>query len=225
MRCGCCGAMIQRKNETRGKIKAQLICSNKLAGVSDCTTGAASVTDASLLSEICAIAGAEMGLGYDKDVVIKQIDIAKSKIAEISASAAALAKAIAATSGDLPELIIEAERLQKEKAKLKDEVEEAQQKLTLEPNSLFDDTYANEVLSQLYNKSEIAKSIRAECNVRLSRVISAIWHFAYDVALVEFKNKTVMPVALGTKTMTGDRPVFRSVLSGNFDISKLSHGK
>jgi len=219
MRCGCCGAMIQRKNETRGKSKAQLICSNKLAGVTDCPTGAASATDATLLTDICAIAGAEMGLGYDKDEVVGQIEVARSKILDISTAAVGLAKAIVASAGELPELIVEAERLKREKSKLINEIVEAELKLSLEPNSMLDDSYATEVLSHLYVKSDKAKAIRAECTVRLSRVVTAIWHYAYDVALVQFKNKTILPVVLTTKTNHGTRPYLEKALIGTLDIS------
>jgi DNA invertase Pin-like site-specific DNA recombinase len=219
MRCGRCGAMVQRKNETRGKSKAQLICSNKLAGVTDCPTGAASATDATLLTDICAIAGAEMGLGYDKDEVVQQIEIARSKILDISTAAAGLAKAIVASAGELPELIVEAERLKREKSTLTNEIVEAELKLSLEPNSMLDDSYAMEVMSHLYVKSDKAKAMRAECNGRLSRVVAAIWHYAYDVALVQFKNKTILPVALTTKTANGTRPYLTKALSGTLDIS------
>lgn len=211
LRCGYCGAMVQRKNETRGKSKAQLICSNKIAGITDCKTGAANATDASLLINICSIAGAQMGLGYDKDAIAKKIDVAKSKLIDLSSGAAALAKAIVATSGGLPELIMEAEKLQREKSTLILEIEEAEQKLAMEPNSMLDDSYATKVLSQLYIKDPVAKEVRAECNVRLSRAISAIWHFAYDVAIVSFKNGTVMPVPLSPKTPMAERPVLQKI--------------
>ncbi|GAB3372187.1 recombinase family protein [Massilia agri] len=221
LRCGYCGAMVHRKNESRGNSKAQLICSNKIAGLTECKTGAASATDASLLTTISALAGAEMGLGYDKDELVKKIDVAKSKISDISSSASALAKAIVATSGELPELIVEAERLRKEKELLLNEIEEGEQKLASEPNSLFDDSYANEVLAQLYIKTELAKEARATCNVRVSRVVSAIWHFAYDLAIVEFKSGSVTAVALNPKTKNGERPLLQRVHNESLNLMDL----
>ena len=152
-----------------------------------------------------------MGLGCDKDAIAKKIDVAKSKLIELSSSAAALAKAMVATSGELPELIMEAERLQREKSALILEIEDAEQKLAMEPNSMLDDSYANEVLGQLYLKDPAAKEVRAECNVRLSRAISAIWHFAYDVAIVGFKNGTAMPVPLSPKTPLRERPILQKI--------------
>lgn len=221
LRCGHCGAMIQRKNETRGKSRAQLICSNKIAGVTDCKTGAASATDTSLLLHICALAGAEMGLGYDKDAIVKQIEVAKSKLIDVSSGATALAKAIIATSGELPELIQQAEKLRQEKMVLTAEIDAAEQKLATEPNSTLDDTYANEVIRQLYIKCDEAKQLRAECNVRLSRAIVAIWHFAYDVAIVGFKNGTATYVPLSPKTVGSARPVFERIASENINLHDL----
>ena len=205
MRCGECGASIQRKTETRGVSRAQLICSNKLAGVTTCKTGAASKTDGPLLMDICAYAADVMGIGVDKNKIAKHIDVLKSKLQDNEKASHNIAEAIA-TLGVMPELMKKAGALRDEKAGLEAELTDDYEALSANAGSLLDTTYAERVLSQLYERNEQARAVRADCNARLSRAIVRIWHFAYDAAVVQFTNGTLMHVALEGKTKSGLHP-------------------
>ena len=215
LRCGHCGAMIQRKQESRGGSKAQLICSNKIAGITDCPTGGASKTDYELLSSICSVSGAQMGLGYNKEKLAREVDIARSRLVDLSKGAAGLAEAIAATGGQLPELIRKANELAAEKAKLELEIAGHQAMLANEPNSMLDTSYADKVRAHLYERSAESMQIRAEANSRLRRAVREIWHFAYDVALVDYLDNRRQLVSLGSKTkVERHRPYFALAQAG-----------
>lgn len=205
LRCGYCGASIQRKTETRGSSRAQLICSNKLAGVTSCKTGSASKTDEPLLLDICAMAGDQMGLGYDKNKAARAIDVAKSKLNDNSKSSQNIADAISAL-GAMPELLKKARELRDVRAALEAEVQRNSELMASDPGSLLDTTYAENVLKHLYERSEEARAVRADCNARLSRAVVGIWHFAYDVAIVQFRNNQLMHVPLREKTKGAEHP-------------------
>jgi DNA invertase Pin-like site-specific DNA recombinase len=206
MRCGECGAMIQRKSEYRGGSKAQLICSNKLAGITDCKTGAASKTDEPLLLDICAYAADKLGLGYDKDAALKDIDVANSKLSDNNRAMKSVVDAIA-DLGNLSAFMDKARQLKAERDELEAIIEQRNQDLALEPNSMLDDSYARKVLDVLYERSDAAKQLRADCHTRLSRAVEGIWHFAYDVAIVKFKNSMeLLNVKLEGKTNNAAHP-------------------
>lgn len=222
LRCGECGAMIQRKTEYRGSSKAQLICSNKLAGITDCKTGAASKTDEPLLLDICAYAGAELGLGYDKDEALRAIDVARSKLRDNDRAGAEIAIAITQV-GALPALIKTAQQLKSEREALSVVIEQRSRQLASEPNSMLDDSYARAVLDILYVRSDEAKQLRADCNTRLSRAVKVIWHFAYDVALVQYENSNVLQhIALGGKTKDAEHPKMLAAALGTLRVPQLS---
>ncbi len=206
MRCGECGAMIQRKTEPRGQSRAQLICSNKIAGVTDCKTGAAGKTDTPLLLDICAVGGAMMGLGYDKSKAQRDIAVASSMLRDNAKAGENLAEAIA-DLGPMPELLKKARQVKEERIALETTIAHERQKLALEPNSMLDTSYAEKVLSKLYERGEDAKAVRAECNERLRQAVVGIWHFAYDCALVKYRETgLVQHIALVAKTKKGAHP-------------------
>lgn len=156
-----------------------------------------------------------MGLGYNKDKLAREVDVARSRLIEVSKGAAGLAEAIAATNGQLPELIRKANELAAEKTKLELEIAGHQATLAAEPNSLLDTSYADLVWSKLYEKSPEAMQVRAEANARLRRVVQQIWHFAYDVALVDYFDNRRQLVSLGSKTkVERHRPYFSLAQAG-----------
>lgn len=204
LRCGECGAMIQRKTESRGGSKAQLTCSNKISGVTDCRTGAASKTDEPLLLDICSYAGAQLGLGYDKQAVVEEIDLAISKLSDNEAASVAMAEAIVLAKGRVPAFQDKIGKLADERDDLIARISKNKEMLSLEPNSLFDDVYARDVLKVLYEKSESARNLRAQCNTRLTRAIDAIWHFAYDVAIVKYRDSNIVQTIILQGKLPGD---------------------
>lgn len=223
LRCGECGAMIQRKTETRGGSKAQLTCSNKISGVTECRTGAASKTDEFLLLDICSYAGAQLGLGYDKQVVVEEIDLAIAKLNDNEAASIAMAEAIVLAKGRIPAFQDHIKKLADERDDLIKRIAKNKEKLSLEPNSLFDDSYAQDVLKVLYEKSDDAKTLRADCNTRLTRAIDAIWHFAYDVAIVKYRDSNVVQTIILQGKLEGDlHPKHLAWVQGNITLPGLN---
>lgn len=215
LRCGECGATLQRKQEDRGKSKAQLVCSNKLAGVTSCRTGAASKTDGALLLGICSVGGRQMGLGYDKDKVLKAIDVVRSKLTDNEKRMSNIVEGIAAI-GPTAEFVAKARSLKEERAVLEAELVSRQQALATEPNSLLDTSYAERVIANLYERTTEAMELRADCHVRLCRAVDAIWHFAYDVAIVKFKGSRVLQeINLGAKKPGEIQVRMQRLLSGD----------
>ena len=53
---------------------------------------------------------------------------------------------------------------------------------------------------------------RADCNTALSKAVVSIWHFAQDVAIVRFKDNTLLHVALLPKARNGPRPKMLALL-------------
>lgn len=222
LRCGVCGAPIQRKTELRGWSRAQLICSNKLVGITSCKTGAASKTDASLLVGISAFAGAALGVGCNKELVNREIDVATSKLLENERASDAVATALAQLS-DMPALMKKATELNNERKQLERSIQKNRQLLATETNSMLDDSFARSVMSSLYEKSDAAKQLRADCNTKLKRAVSVIWHFAYDVAIVEYKFENVrQTIALGTKVDGASRPRLQEALAGDLVLPEVA---
>lgn len=205
LRCGHCGAPVQRKVELRGRSRAQLVCTAKLAGVTACRTAAASKTDGPILTEICAAGGSALGLGYDKQAIQDDIAVATSKLGEISAKMKNLA-AVIESVGPVGELVEGVRSLAEERDELQKLIDERKQQAEQEPNSMLDTTYSDRVLSMLYAKSEEATLLRADCNARLRRAISAVRLWAYDMASVEFMNGFRVTVVLEPKQVGDPRP-------------------
>lgn len=188
MRCGHCGAPVQRKSESRGQSRAQLVCTSKLAGLTQCKTASALKTDASILYSICTVAGVHLGLGYDKQATQNEIVVAKAKLAEV-AKALENVVALSRATGPIPEVLADIAKLMKQREELENLVEEQNQKLATDPNSMFDTTYAEEVINQLYTVSDESMRLRADCNARLRRAVQVIWLWGYDMAAIDFKHK------------------------------------
>jgi len=205
MKCGHCGASIQRKVELRGWSRAQLVCTSKLAGVTSCRTAAASKTDAPVLSFICRSGGADLGLGYDKQAVQEDIAIATSQVKEITLKLEHLSTAIQDV-GPVHELLQSLSSLKDERDSIKKLIEERKQQLEQEPNSMFDTSYADSVISVLYEKSDAAMQLRADCNARLRRAVDSIRIWAYDMVTVEFKNMMRIGFRLDPKNKGDSQP-------------------
>lgn len=75
--------------------------------------------------------------------------------------------------------------------------------------------YADKVREHLYERSAESMQIRAEANSRLRRAVREIWHFAYDVALVDYLDNRRQLVSLGSKTkIERHRPYFALAQAG-----------
>lgn len=221
LHCGNCGAKMQRKTEKKGWSRAQLVCTNKMAGITKCKTASALKTEATVLKAICATAGAELGLGYDKQAALDEITIAQGKLKEV-AKALENVVALARTTGPVPEVLADIEKLTKERSELVDSIKELNQTLALEPNSMFDTKYAEEILGLLYTESSEATIRRADCNARLRRAIEAVWLWSYDMAAIQFKRSNqLLTVPLQPKAKGDKQPAWQASLAGMLEIPGL----
>lgn len=221
LRCGNCGSKMQRKTEKKGWSRAQLVCTSKMAGLTKCKTASALKTEANILMAVCATAGAAMGLGYDKQAALDEITISQGRLKEV-AKALEHVVAVSRATGPVPEVLADITKLTKERGELEEKIEELNQMLALEPNSMFDTKYAEEVLSQLYTESSEAMILRADCNARLRRAIDAIWLWSYDLAAIQFKRSNqLLTVPLQTKAKGDKQPAWQASLSGMLEIPGL----
>lgn len=221
LRCGHCGASVQRKAELRGWSRAQLTCTNKMAGVTTCKTASANKTEPAVLTDICMHAGDMLGLGYDKQAAVEEIEVANSKLADVAEKIANLGVAIQ-QAGPIPEFLEQVQLLSKERSSLEELIESRRQQLTLEPNSMFDTVYADGVLSILHERSDEAKILRADCNLRLRRAISAVWLYAYDVAVVQFKKSPyLLTIKLSPKAVGDLTPAWDASVRGELVLPTL----
>jgi len=194
LRCGHCGAPIQRKVETRGWSRAQLVCTAKLAGVTNCKTASALKTDSPLIHHIFATAGAALGTPELTKKAHDELLLAEAKLTDVDAKFKKAAKA-AEVLGDEPEFMANVLKLKQEREGLKALIAQNREVLAMKPGSMFDTKYAKEVIDVLYEVSNAAMLKRADCNARLRRAVRVIWLWAYDIAIVEFKQKWTPPVS------------------------------
>jgi hypothetical protein len=221
VRCGHCGASVQRKAELRGWSRAQLTCTNKMAGVTTCKTASANKTEPALLTDICMHAADVLGLGYDKQAAVEEIEVAESKRLDVAEKISNLGVAIQ-QAGPIPEFLEQVQLLTRERTNLEDIIETRRQQLSLEPNSMFDTAYADSVLSKLHERSDEAKMLRADCNLRLRRAISAIWLYAYDLVVVQFKKSPyLLTIKLSPKARGDATPAWDASLRGELVLPKL----
>ncbi|WP_286998917.1 MULTISPECIES: recombinase family protein [Comamonas] len=218
LKCGCCGANMERKTETKGYSRAQIICKSKMAGLTKCKTASALKTDATILRTMCAAAGEQLGLGYDKQEAIDKITIAKGKLEDIKKeleNVIALSRAV----GAIPEVLKEIEKLTKERSDLEAGIQEINQTLALEPNSMFDTKYADEIIELLYTESNEAMIKRAECNAKLRRAVECIWLWSYDLAAVKFKgNNVLLTIPLIRKAKGDKQAAWEAAQAGTLEL-------
>ena len=203
MYCGLCGAPIHRKSERTGHSHAQLQCSDKVAGKSKCKTMSANRADPTILTAIYEYAIET--LGNDERVVVHN-DLAalEGAIAEKQSEATNIARAIAQSKGRAPALISLSITLAEEIDALQQQRLEAKEELAIQaPGSVFDEKFVIEAMGFLYTPDdETAKEERAKLHLKLSRVVDTIWLFAYDLAVIKYKDSPVMhPVALPHKQL------------------------
>ncbi|WP_390887722.1 recombinase family protein [Comamonas antarctica] len=204
LHCGHCGGTMQRKMEHRGKSRGQIKCSNSMSGLTDCPTGSIVNTDAALLLKVSVIAAARMGI-HEKlgQEATNQLLVNESKLIEVDEASERIAAAIVSTAGLLPALTTKAQALATERAELLASIESLKQRITEVKSDFFNDNYALSVLSVLYEKSDAARKVRADCNNRLRQGVERIWLWPYEVALVKFRGDNaihVIPVPLKKAT-------------------------
>jgi DNA invertase Pin-like site-specific DNA recombinase len=190
MYCGHCGAPIHRKSERSGHSHAQLQCSDKLAGKTECKTMAANLADPSILDAIYGYAIMYMG-AEERETASADLAALETAIAEKQAQAANIAMAIAQSKGKVPALITLSVTLAEEIEELEQQLAELKEEQVLEPlGHALDGAFVTEALQYLYvPDDESAKEKRAALHLKISRVVDTIWLFSYDLAVIRYKDQ------------------------------------
>lgn len=201
--CGYCGAPIHRKVEQKGYSRAQLICSDKIAGVTKCQTASAGQTDEHLLYAIFlhSTDSIDNNQGGNVRDAIAAIEAALSeKQNEIER----VVTAITVSGGSVVALANKARQLEEELEELLTKKDDLNIELAIQSDddNNLDLDWLLEDLSFLYEPTDESKDARSTLHLRISRRVETIWLWAYEVALIKFKGKDkLLPVPLPPKQL------------------------
>jgi DNA invertase Pin-like site-specific DNA recombinase len=203
MYCGRCGAPIHRKTEKKGYSRAQLVCADRLAGITKCPSFSAVTADPRILEAILTrkiIVNNDYDAEYDRAVSEVDYDISEcdrqlnnlvETIKQVGYSNH-LSQAIRSVESERKKLIVEKDRLKVwrgMRARFQTQVEVN--------NELLD-----EAMAHMYEASEEARDYRASLTLKLLRAVETIHVWGYEVALIEFKHTSeLVPVQLDFKRL------------------------
>ncbi|QGZ39346.1 DNA invertase Pin-like site-specific DNA recombinase [Pseudoduganella flava] len=202
MYCGLCGAPIHRKSERTGHSHAQLQCSDKLAGKTECKTMAANRADPDILRAIYEYSIGALG-SSSAAAVSADVEALEVAITEKLEECDRIADAVAKTGGRVQSFIKKSISLEDEVEALKMQLAEMREQQALLPaNTVFDDAFLTEAMAYLYiPEDEAAKEKRAELHLKIARVVETIWLFSYDLAYIQYKDGAMQPVMLQHKQL------------------------
>lgn len=200
--CGYCGAPLHRKNGTKGYSRAQITCSDSIAGRTKCRTMSARNLDGPLLQSIYEYSHESLG---NRDALKKGDEIAALSVAieEKRVQLDSIADAIVASGGRIKAFVDKSLRLQEEFDQLTSKFNAAKEAEAVRSVSAFDDSFVEETMSYLYiADDEVAKQKRAQLNDRLARVVETVWIFSYDCAFIKYKiDESVHVIPLPAKRL------------------------
>lgn len=206
MYCGSCGATMQRKIEFRGTSKGQIVCSNHQAGATECSPSSVKYVDTVLIREISRNAGVQMGVYEEmQEDFAAKLDGEKAKLSRLDAAAERIAETIIEVGDALPVLNRKARELAEERKQCLLEIDRLTRELADAKMDNLDKGFTEKVVPALYERSDEAKAIRADCNARFRRALDAIWIWPYDVAVVKYKHENTLH-AISLPAKKGDRP-------------------
>ena len=83
----------------------------------------------------------------------------------------------------------------------------------------FDAGFAEKMVPALYERTDEAKAIRADCNARFRRALDAIWIWPYDVAVVKYKHEnTLHAISLPAKKGQSPGPYMMQALDNELQL-------
>lgn len=196
MFCGCCGAPIHRKNERNGYSRAQLQCSDRIAGKTKCPTMAAQRADRAILTAIYEHSVQQLS-GGEHDTSAADIAGLEAAIADKLDQARQLADVIPRTKGQVQAAFVnQSVALSEAVEELQEELEELRERRSESvAGSVFDDTFVREALEHMYRSDDDdSKERRAELHLKLLRVVDTVWVWSYDCAIVRYKDGPALHV-------------------------------
>lgn len=183
--CGKCGSGVWRKTDFGTKTMGQLRCRAAGAGACDEPSIPIKQVDAPLLYEISAFASMQLG---DADVLLAKLDAETAALDKVAGETANLAAAVA-KAGPLPEFLLLMDKLATERATRTSEIDRLRKLIAEHTGNLFDTSFADNLLPELYVKAEEAKQQRARANLMLRRLIEKVELIASkEMVLVTFKD-------------------------------------
>lgn len=183
MFCGRCGAPIHRKNEKKGYSRAQLNCSDRLGGATACKTMAAACADPPLLRAIFEQTGASLSTTEGGQLLGEKAAI-ETELASKRKQQERLVRAIM-DGLPLPGLEAQAQDLADDILALDLRLQVNEVSLSLVSMSSIEDIVVDDVLQYLYSPGDKQKEKRATLHLQLARLVSTVWIWPYDVALVQ----------------------------------------
>lgn len=197
--CGHCGAPLQRKTEKDGRSKAQIVCADRLAGITQCKSFSANGFDSLLLKNIYMYAPSHL---YKDEGLSDAIASLEAQLKETVIEADRIADAIAKTGGRVDALLRLSFSLDEQIRRLSTELNtkrEAQAEAAID--IAFDTTFYDHCMSHLYEISDESRVVRSSVNLKLSRLVSTIWVWGYDLATVQFADGVSYHVPLDKKSL------------------------
>ena len=187
--CGYCGAPMHRKYETRGHSKGQLACADRLAGLTKCPSSAVRSSDPSILQNIYQFSANSLGTNEGQRATVALAAIEAQHQEKIEQSER-IADAIAKTGGSVNALIAKAQQLGGELNDLSAQREALLEMKALSAgNATFDTTWWEDALTHLYNPdNDKSRDARVSLHLQIARLVETIWIWAYEVALIKYKN-------------------------------------
>lgn len=211
MYCGHCGAPIHRKIDLKGYSKAQLTCSDRIAGATKCTTAASIASDGCILEAIYKHRAQTQNL----DSIQDELAIARADLATKKSEEKNLVEAITKV-GPVDSLTDRLADIQ-----LEIEITEASigllvSKMQIDYDPVFNEEEdVSQALEHLYTVSKDDLIYRAELHLKILRTVETIWFFGYEVACIRFRDGSPdVFVELGQKRKTGHGVTSADVAAG-----------
>ncbi|MDN2715969.1 recombinase family protein [Janthinobacterium sp. SUN120] len=198
--CGHCGAPLQRKTEKDGHSKAQIVCSDRLAGITQCKSFSANRFDATLLHQIYMHSPAHL---YKDEGLTDAIVVLESQLRETVAESDRIAKAVSKTSGRVDALLRLSMTLDEQIRDISSQLNSKREAQALAASDIaFDATFYGHCMSNLYTISDESRVVRSALNVKLSRLVKTVWVWGYDLATVQFAtDNTIFHIPLPKKQL------------------------
>lgn len=195
MYCGYCGAPMQRRYETKGRSSGQIVCSDRLSGLTKCPSSSVNSCDPSLLDNIYIYSSASLGTNAGKKIT-EELAVLEAKIEEANEQSTRIANAIAVTGGSVEALINKARELSDVLTELQREKTELQEEKALSSSvAVFDESWLENALQNLYKPNDTkARDARVSLHLQIARLVETIWIWGYEVALIKYKNSDLTQV-------------------------------
>lgn len=196
--CGHCGAPLHRRHELRrGGGEGQLMCSARLAGLSDCKSMSFKQFDPFVLDGVYKLVTESLGDSSGNDMLAKlaRIDAA---IEDCHKRLSRIAEAVE-KSGGLATFIAQAKKLEDDIKRLEEErANAAVSQMAASTASVFDTTFVETAMKNLYDlDSEQAVVARANLHLKIARTIDEIYVYPYDCAVIVAKgSRMTLPIQL-----------------------------